>query len=100
VVATLTDPDADGYCGPSSGGVPFLFSPVGLCPFNSLFCRAAGVTEIGGPALLLEAGQTRYVATFVFVPDDAAEGAFEISFLCNQTPSVPCDESYPLSISN
>lgn len=90
-IGGTTNPDGDGFQGPGSGGLPFLFPIPGLGTVNEFVCRAAATVGLASPPYNLPAGQTRYLATFRYDVGDCATGEFVVVPENFTVPSAECD---------
>jgi len=97
---TTGSADSDGastvsvnVAGGSQAGVPYLY-PGGVAAANQAFCRAAGTPAIGvTEPVILAAGQTRYLATFVYRVSDCAVGDFDLLFEGRSVPPMSNDST-------
>jgi hypothetical protein len=80
----------------STGGIPFMF-PGGLAPVNQSNCRAAGTITIGGTFDTLPAGQTRYLATYIYRVSRCAAGEFGLNFESFNNPPTISDQTRVLA---
>ena len=71
---------------------PYLFSPDGLGPVDTTFCKAAGAPPLGLASITASAG-TYYLVTITYRVSDCATGDFDVVLENFSKPPQPLDQT-------